>query len=754
MRALNAQDPGELGGHRLLARLGAGGMGVVYLARTADGTLVALKVIRAEYAADRAFRERFRREARLARGFTCRWLVPVTDADAEAREPWLATEFVPGPSLAEAVDGHGPLPPAVVTALGARLAEALTEVHDAGLVHRDVKPGNVLLALDGPRLIDFGIARSPGVTALTEPGVIVGTPGYLAPEQVRTGGEAVPASDLFALGCVLAYALTGQRPFGLGDPAAVLYRTVHEEPDVPDLDRLPLPLRTAITGCLAKDPAGRPTATELAHSLRDVDRTATSPDQQASPVHHILSHKQATPAQEFMSTPGPPADWLPSAVLRLVADRSARALDPPPRQSGPAAPLEPTVVDEGRAPSRRRILAIGGSAVTVLAASGTGTAIILANRRKAAQGGAVQSLPAHVIGFQAALTGDQKDVGLAQERGVRLAVAAHNARKDIRFRLALTTYDDRGEAGRAKEGARKLLAEPSLCAVIGPTTVAAARAAVPRYGEALTPVLLVSADYDALGLSAATERTLCVTTAPSRYRTLPVLAYLTRVREVERTAVVQDQATAGMAETALTLRETPPGEGTATVHPVASGTDGFGPAVAAALATHPEAVVYAGTSPTRAADCARALATAGFTGPRVTFESVMRPAFLAAAGEAAEGWVFEAPYSEPQSSDSKAARDFTAAHRDRYGVLPARWAAEAYDAVGLIAAALDALGGGADIAPGQVAERLFKLTYAGVAKPIRFNQDITQGLRPENTSFLYQAKDGKFRFLGRYDQVT
>lgn len=187
---------------------------------------------------------------------------------------------------------------------------------------------------------------------------------------------------------------------------------------------------------------------------------------------------------------------------------------------------------------------------------------------------------------------------------------------------------------------------------------------------------------------------------------------------------------------------------------MASGTDDFGPAVAAALATQPEAVVYAGTSPTRAAACARELATAGFTGPRVTFESVRRPAFLEAAGEAAEGWVFEAPYSEPQSSDSKAAHAFTSAYRDRYGAPPARWAAEAYDAVGLIAASLDAHGGGAGITPGQVAERLFKLSYDGVAKPIRFNQDITHGLRPENTSFLYQVKDGKFHFLGRYDQVS
>lgn len=743
MRPLHAQDPAELGGHRLLARLGAGGMGVVYLARTPGGSLVALKVIRAEYAAERAFRERFRREARLARGFTGRWLVPVTAADAEAREPWLATAFVPGPSLAETVDGHGALPPYTVAALGARLAEALTEVHAAGLVHRDVKPGNVLLALDGPRLIDFGIAQAHGATALTEPGALVGTPGYLAPEQIRTGGEAVAASDLFALGCVLAYAATGRRPFGTGDAASVLYRTVHEAPDTTGLDRLPSPLRTAIARCLAKDPAVRPGAAELARDLRAVGEssgTATG------------SGEQDAVAGELTDAADRPADWLPSTVLRLVTERSTRALDPPPRQAAPTAAAEPTV-GGGRGPSRRRILAVGGSVAAALAASGTGAAVVLTSGRGRKEGGAVRGLPTHVIGFQAALTGDQHEVGQAQERGARLAVADRNAREGTRFRLSLTSYDDRGEARRAKDGVRSLLGDRSLLGVIGPTTVAAARAAVPLYGAASVPVLLVSVDYSALELSSARTRTLCVTTAPTSYRTIPVLAYLTWVHKVERTAVIQDLAAGGWSDDiARNLRETPPSDGTATVHPVASGTDDFRPAVTAALAAHPQAVVYTGTSPTRAAACARALAGAGFTGPRVAFEPVMRPAFPQAAGTAAEGWVLGAPYCDPQASGTKAAKAFTAAYRDRYGAPPARWAAEAYDAVGLIAASLDALGGGG-ITPGQVAERLFKLTYDGVAKPLRFTRDLTHGLTPDNTSFLYEVKDGAFRFLGRYDQV-
>ncbi|MFJ8010387.1 bifunctional serine/threonine-protein kinase/ABC transporter substrate-binding protein [Streptomyces fagopyri] len=752
MRSLLAEDPDELGGHRLLARLGAGGMGVVYLARTPGGTLVALKAVRSEHAADRDFRERFRREARLARGFTGRWLVPVTDADAEAREPWLATAFVPGPSLAETVDGHGPLPPYAVAALGARLAEALSEVHEAGLVHRDVKPGNILLALDGPRLIDFGIAQTHGATALTEPGALIGTPGYLAPEQIRTGGEALPASDMFALGCVLAYAATGRRPFGTGDPAAVLYRTVHEPPDATGLDRLPSPLRTAIARCLAKDPAERPAAASLAHTLRAAVQGATDPrtGTATGPGDH---HAQGGGADGAADAPD---DWLPSAVLRLVTERSTRALDPPARQTS-LTPTRRSALAEESGPSRRRILAIGGSAAAVLATCGTGAAVLLTMGRGqgkgGTQGGAGQNLPTHGIGLQGALTGDQQAAGQAQERGARLAVADHNARENIRFRLALTTYDDRGRAAAAGDGARRLLADRSLRGVIGPTTVAAARVAVPLYGTASMPVLPLSVDYDATGLSAATVRTLCVTTAPTGYRTLPVLAYLTWVHKVVRTAVIEDRAAgAPSADIVRSLRETPPGEGTATVHPVASDADDFHPAVAAALAAHPQAVVYAGTSPSRAAACARALATEGFTGPRVTFEPVMRPAFPEAAGAAAEGWVIEAPYSDPQASAAKAARAFTAAYRDRYHVPPARWAAEAYDAVGLIARSLDSLGGG-DITSGQVAERLFKLTYDGVAKPIRFTQDLTHSLSPDNTAFLYEVRGGEFRCLGRYDQV-
>ncbi|WP_307781780.1 bifunctional serine/threonine-protein kinase/ABC transporter substrate-binding protein [Streptomyces sp. MBT65] len=699
MQALRAEDPETLGGHRVLARLGVGGMGVVYLARTADGTPVALKVIRAEYAADPAFRARFRREVRLATGLTGRWVVAVTAADTEAREPWLATAFVPGPSLAEAVDGLGPLPADTVVALGARLALALGELHAVELVHRDVKPGNILLVPEGPRLIDFGIAKGVGTTALTAPDAVVGTPGYLSPEQALTrGGEVGPASDLFSLGCVLAYAATGRRPFGTGEAPAVLYRTVHEPPDPTGLAQLPSPLRTVIDGCLAKDVALRPTA---------------------AAVHSALTDDQH-PAD------GPPSatEWLPPAVLRLVAERSARALDPPPRTAGPSAPelLNPSTA---QGISRRRILAVGGSAAAVLAASGTGAAVLLA-RGHTATSGSHHDVPTHTLALHADLTGTQKTLGQAQKQGALLAVATHNARKNVAYHLALSSYDDGGDATRARETARRVLAQLAVSAVIGPSTTAGARAAAPLYSAASMPVVLVSVADDAARLSTTALRALCTTRASDTSRTLPILYYLTRTRPSRRTAVIQDGAAGEPAvDISRNLVEAPPSDGTVTVHQVAADKDDFGPAVAKALATHPQAVVYGGTSPLRAAACARALTTARFTGPVTSFEPVMRADFLDAAGQAAEGWVFEAPYTEAQSAGTPAAKAFTAAYRARYGEPPGRWSAEAYDAVGLIARAIDALGTTTSIEPAQVAERLFHTAYDGVAKPIRFVQGTT-----------------------------
>ncbi|MGW7637495.1 protein kinase domain-containing protein [Streptomyces decoyicus] len=265
MEPLAAEDPRVLGGYRLLGRLGAGGMGRVYLGRSAGGRTVAVKVVHAHFAVDDQFRARFRREIESARRVGGAWTAPVLDADPDAAVPWVATGYAAGPSLAQAVAGLGPLAEHSVRALGAGLAEALTAVHALGLVHRDVKPSNVLLTLDGPLLIDFGIARATeGTASLTSTGVSVGSPGYMAPEQIL-GKGAAGAADVFSLGAVLAFAATGVSPFSGDSSAALLYKVVHEEPELGS----PLvgDLRELVAGCLAKNPADRPAPEALAARL-------------------------------------------------------------------------------------------------------------------------------------------------------------------------------------------------------------------------------------------------------------------------------------------------------------------------------------------------------------------------------------------------------------------------------------------------------------------------------------------------------
>lgn len=265
MQPLEAGEPRVIGAYRLLGRLGAGGMGRVYLGRSAGGRTVAVKIVHPHFATDEEFRARFRREVEAARRVGGEWTAPVLDADPEAPVPWVATGYVAGPSLDRALAAHGPLPEASVRAVGAGLARALVAVHGLGLVHRDVKPSNVMLTLDGPRLIDFGIARATdGTASLTSTGVSVGSPGYMSPEQIL-GKGITGAADVFSLGAVMAFAATGRPPFSGDNSATLLYKVVHEPPE---LGALPAGgLRELIEACLAKTPAERPAPEAVAAAL-------------------------------------------------------------------------------------------------------------------------------------------------------------------------------------------------------------------------------------------------------------------------------------------------------------------------------------------------------------------------------------------------------------------------------------------------------------------------------------------------------
>jgi hypothetical protein len=266
IKDLKAGDPTLVGPYRLLGRLGAGGMGQVYLAKSPGGRLVAIKLIRPELAEERGFRSRFASEITAARNVSGIYTAAVVDADSDAELPWMATVYVPGPSLTDAVEDNGPLPVDSVLALAAGLAEALQAIHRADLVHRDLKPSNVLLATDGPRVIDFGISLALERSMMTATGMVMGSPGFMSPEQARGQREVGAPTDVFSLGAVLAYAATGSSPFGIGPTPALLYRVVNE---LPDLKAVPAKLAPLIEQCLAKDPADRPTPADVLTELSD-----------------------------------------------------------------------------------------------------------------------------------------------------------------------------------------------------------------------------------------------------------------------------------------------------------------------------------------------------------------------------------------------------------------------------------------------------------------------------------------------------
>ncbi|MFH8982628.1 serine/threonine-protein kinase [Streptomyces varsoviensis] len=285
MMRLRREDPRVVGSFRLHRRLGAGGMGVVYLGSDRRGQRVALKVIRPDLAEDQEFRSRFAREVSAARRIRGGCTARLVAADLEADRPWFATQYVPGPSLHDKVNEEGPLSAAQVAAVGAALSEGLLAVHDAGVVHRDLKPSNILLSPKGPRIIDFGIAWATGASTLTHVGTAVGSPGFLAPEQVR-GAAVTPATDVFALGATLAYASTADSPFGQGSSEVMLYRVVHEEPQ---LMGVPDALAPLLHACLAKDPEERPSTLQLSLRLKEIA---------AREAHGVAENRPPAPRRE------------------------------------------------------------------------------------------------------------------------------------------------------------------------------------------------------------------------------------------------------------------------------------------------------------------------------------------------------------------------------------------------------------------------------------------------------------------------
>ncbi|MFF3938177.1 protein kinase domain-containing protein [Streptomyces phaeofaciens] len=338
-----AELPEYAGHYRLESGLGSGGMGVVHLARSTSGMKVAVKVVHAEFARDPEFRGRFRQEVGAARKVSGAFTAPVVDADPEAERPWMATLFIPGPTLAEQVKRNGPMGTGELRRLMAGLAEALRDIHRVGVVHRDLKPSNVLLAEDGPKVIDFGISRPKDSELRTETGKLIGTPPFMAPEQFRRPREVGPAADIFALGSVMVHAATGRGPFDSDSPYVVAYQVVHDEPD---LTGVPENLAPLVRRCLAKEPEDRPTPDELMRELRSV---AASYDTQAF-----------IPSQRTLNEPQPDA---------AEAGAEAGSGDGGPSAASPTAPGPPN--------RRRRIGLVLGVVAVVVSCGALASALVL-----------------------------------------------------------------------------------------------------------------------------------------------------------------------------------------------------------------------------------------------------------------------------------------------------------------------------------------------------------------------------------------
>ncbi len=399
-KPLTPDDPDRVGRFRLLGVLGSGGMGRVYLG-WADSRLAAVKVIRPELADSPQFRRRFAHELEAVSRLDADFTAPLVDAEADATRPWMATAYVPGLSLEDAVLGPGSLPAAAVWRLAAGAASALAAIHRTGIIHRDLKPSNVILALDGPKVIDFGVAHAADLSQLTVTGQHVGTPAYMAPEQAKAGVVG-PASDVFALGGLLMFAATGRPPFGEGSPTEVLFRVVHEPPDLTGLQVYDAELYDLVSRCLDKDLEQRPDAAAVAAAVADKHAVTGWPE----PLRNRIEPRAALAARASLGEPGSPGG-LETAVGGDPGGLPRRAPAPTPVRRRRGLFVLAAVLTVA-------IVALGAVTVSVLARHPASAKYAAAGNRSSA------SVPAsHAPGKASATsgTGEQQGGGAATGGG-------------------------------------------------------------------------------------------------------------------------------------------------------------------------------------------------------------------------------------------------------------------------------------------------------------------------------------------------
>ncbi|MBA9007405.1 bifunctional serine/threonine-protein kinase/ABC transporter substrate-binding protein [Thermomonospora cellulosilytica] len=694
---LRPGDPPRLGEYELVGRLGEGGQGTVFLGRDAQGRRAAVKLLHARLSGDARARGRFIRELEVARRVSGFCTAQVLDADIAGDTPYFVSEYVPGPSLKEQVAAGGPLDAQSLVRLAIGTATALAAVHRAGIVHRDFKPGNVLMGPDGPRVIDFGIARALDSGAVTMTSQVVGTPAFMAPEQVA-GGAIGPQADLFAWAATMLFAATGRAPFGDDSIPAVMHRILYAEPD---LSALPPALTGIVAGCLAKDPARRPGSDAVLMGL--------------------LGQVGAAPR-----TGGP--DLLARAAT--LATGTLPPVAPPP------GPLPWPVKPAARPPMRWRVvLPLLAGAMTAVVAAGV-TAFVVLNDR-AGKGGS--NAPASVqVAFLGATTGGFKALGGHMRDGAEVAVDQYNAGRPA-TRIELVDYDTAGEAGTALARARQLAADDRVVGVIGPLFSADASLAGPYLEANRVPMVSPGATGQE---PAGGQGYLRLVVPPIKVSLTGLAQTMVREERPRHVVVVGDDQgwTRPFADhVALALQ----GRGVRVTRDIVIGwTDrDLRAEVERIKDADPDAVFYPGLfdAAARLIEQARA---AGVRAPFYLSDASLTEQFVTDAGrEQAEGTVLFCSCTDPAAHTTGPVRSFRDLFRSAFGREAGLYTVEGYDAALALVSAVKA----GHTTREAIHRHLGTMNAAGLGQRLRFRPD---GHLERAVVHVFQVRGGEIVQIG------
>lgn len=704
---LRSDDPRRIGGYTISGLLGEGGQGVVYLGESASGLPVAVKLLHARLAGDGAARERFLREIDTVRRVAQFCTARVLDVGVEGDRPYVVSELVQGPSLHRRVTADGPLTGGELDRLAVGMATALAAIHEASVLHRDFKPHNVLLGPDGPRVIDFGIARALDVTSTLTSGP-VGTPAYMAPEQI-TGGPLTTAVDIFCWAGTIVFAATGRPPFGQDSIPAVMHRILNIDPDLTDV---PERLGALVGACLAKDPARRPSASEIL--LRLLGHPETASGTRAESATSALAEGTAVARGAPLST----------RVEDAAASRSTAVVRPV------AARREP----------RQLIVLVGAVVAVVLVAGLVIFAQSLSGGLKGGTGSTGGGAPPSQtvsIGFMGALSGLNAQLGANPLNGAQLAVDQYNATNPA-VKLALTRYDTQGDATIAVSKAQKAVSDHAV-AVIGPLFSGEAKAAVPVLEQAAIPSVTPAASNPALAQQGWRywHRIIASDAAAA-----PAAANLLKSLGAKKVFVIDDGSPygAGFGDQGTTALQSG-GISTSRDRIDPNGND-FSATVVKVKADGPDAVIYGGYY-NAAGKLLKQLRDGGVTARFVTDDGALDPGLITGAGTSqAEGSLVTCVCRSigPRVTD-QALTAFSNAYKAKFGTDQGIYSVEGYDAANLLIAAIKS----GSTTPAKINQFLGGASLPGLSKTIKFASD---GDLADNRIFIYEVRGGVFTYLG------